>query len=185
MEKVSLWNAGCSVAPRICGLEWQDRNQLRSSAGPQGKEAWFCWECTSHDQDYLPSSCVSTCGILAGILNADWQEGRRRRRKCGKFLFLATELRFQRKLQWRKSHFFPRKNSDKDSNLDEQYGAVVLEWRELILAKAIVRARFPFPFYIHISLVLLSKEGAGKSSCKSNSPFCWDFLLLSLHDLFG
>lgn len=35
-----------------------------------------------------------------------------------------------------------------------------------------------------ISLMLLSREEAGKSSCNSNSPFSWDFLLLSLHDLF-
>lgn len=185
MENVALWNAGCSVAQRICWLESQDRNQLSSSVGPQGKEAWFCWECTSHDQVYLPSSRVSTCGILAGILNTDWQEGGRRRRKRGRFLFLGTELGCQSKLQRKKSHFFPRKNSDKDSKLDEQCGTVVLEWQELILAKAVVRAGFPFPFYIHISLMLLSKEGAGKSSRKSNSPFCWVFLLLSLRDLFG
>lgn len=87
--------------------------------------------------------------------------------------FLSTEFGCQHKLQWKRSHFFGRKNSD--SKLDEQYETVVQERQELIPAKEIVRAGFPFPFFIHISLMLLSWEGAGKSSRNSNSPFSWDF----------
>lgn len=165
MESVSLWNAGCCT---LCGTEnlligitrWKSAQQLCWSTGKRGlvllgmhiswpglspfKSCFHLWN-SGWDSEHR----VAGGGRGGGGGNV-----------AGSF-FWALNLDANVNCNEKKNHFFPRKTSDKDSKLDEQYETVVLKWQELIPAKEIVRVGFPFPFCIHISLMLLSREETG------------------------
>lgn len=52
-------------------FESQDGNQFSNAAVPQGKDSWFCWECTYHHQSSLSSSPVFLYTLLVGTSHTE------------------------------------------------------------------------------------------------------------------